>query len=157
MRQRITLLLAAAVVLSTGPAHADEITWTGAGDGTTFADPLNWNPMNAPGQFDTAIFNISFPLVTLGGSVENDRLSVLPLGGGTLNLNGNNYELFGFAGPSSIEVQGTVTISDGQLFSGNAALIHPSGSMILSELFWLHSGALEIQGSLSLSPVPKQF
>ena len=156
MRQRITPLLAAAIsVLITGPVHADDIEWTGGGDGTTFADPLNWNPMSAPGQFDTAIFNISFPLVTLGkSSVENDRLSVPPLGDGTLNLNGNNYELFGFTGPSSIDVEGMVTISDGQLFSGNGALIHPSGSMTLSDLFWLHSGGLDIQGSLSLSPVP---
>ena len=155
MRQLITLLLAAAAaVLITAPVHADNIEWTGDFD-TSFFNPLNWSPMNVPGQFDTAIFNISFPLVTFGNfSFENDRLSVPPLGDGTLNLNGNYYELFGFTGPASIEVEGTVTISDGQLFSSNEALIHPSGSMTLSDLYWLHSGALEIQGSLSLSPVP---
>ena len=101
MRQLRTLLLAvAAAVLSTAPAHADEITWTGAGDGTAFADPLNWNTMSVPGQFDTAIFNISFPLVTLGGSVENERLSVLQLGVGMLNLSGGSYSLLGSRLPS---------------------------------------------------------
>ncbi|MEE9129891.1 MAG: hypothetical protein V3T84_07710, partial [Phycisphaerales bacterium] len=136
----------------TGPAHADDITWTGAGDGTSFGDPLNWSPMDVPGQFDTAIFNISFPLVTLGGSVENERLSVLPLGDGTLNLIGGSYSLLG-SGPPSIEIEGIITISDGQLFSTNEALIHPSGSMTLSDMEWDHWGELNLQGSLTLSPV----
>ena len=70
-------LLTVVAVLSTGPAHAGDITWTGAGDGTSFGNPLNWSPISVPGQFDTAIFNNFFPLVSLGPSVENERLSVL--------------------------------------------------------------------------------
>ena len=146
-------MVAVACVSLCGTALAADITWTGLRDGTSFGNSGNWSPMNVPGQSDTAIFNISFPLVTLGSSVENERLSVLPFGDGTLSLTGNSYSLLGF-GPASIEVEGTVTISDGQLFSTKGALIHPSGSMTLSDLQWVHSGGLDIQGSLSLSPVP---
>lgn len=39
-----------ALFLSMSSAGADTLTWTGAGDGTTFNQPANWSPAAAPNQ-----------------------------------------------------------------------------------------------------------
>lgn len=51
-------------------AHAGSFTWTGAGDGSTWTDPSNWNPSNG------------YP----GAEGEDDSATIVRLGGGPANV-----------------------------------------------------------------------
>jgi autotransporter-associated beta strand protein len=66
------LLLAAAVALWVGPAHADNAAWTGATDAawSTVGPPTNWDntPGAVPGTGDTATFNA--PVGVGGGAID---------------------------------------------------------------------------------------
>ncbi|MBI2930424.1 MAG: hypothetical protein HYY16_02130, partial [Planctomycetes bacterium] len=100
------------------------ITWTAAGDGTTWTDPLNWSPAQAPGALDTVVFSISSPPPTIGmppvlgtldvqnafnpGGIPITLTANLVLNGDLLLGSGANTSLQ--LNTYTLEVQGNATI-----------------------------------------------
>ncbi|MHC4414314.1 MAG: hypothetical protein ACYS0G_03420, partial [Planctomycetota bacterium] len=124
----IAAAVVAAMMLTSAAAEADTISWDGGGDGVTFEDPFNWMPDTVPGFFDWVIFDPPAPKhVEFASSPTNQRLDVS--GNVTFDLNGRNYSLARIAFPS-IEVDGTLTISDGDVYSATGVRLQ-SGSLIV--------------------------
>jgi len=78
-------------------AHSQSITWSGAGDGTTWSDGNNWNGGVEPGPGQNAVFQDVDATVTFTTSptvdildIRADRNVTLVLGSETLNIGAPN-------------------------------------------------------------------
>ena len=52
MNQKSTVLALASIAILATTAAANELTWTGAGDGTSFSDATNWDGTPTGGSID---------------------------------------------------------------------------------------------------------
>jgi hypothetical protein len=67
------LILMVAFALQGAPAVGQiDITWTGAGDGSTFSDDANWNPSVGTQGPDFGFFDDSLKFDSAGTTIEND-------------------------------------------------------------------------------------
>ncbi|MBX3381443.1 MAG: immunoglobulin domain-containing protein [Phycisphaeraceae bacterium] len=115
------------------PAHADTLTWTGAGDGSTFGMASNWSPAAAPNQtYDCIIPAGATPIVVannvqvrslstarnlfVGGCVMLNFRAGMTLSSGaviTIDNPGGCPALFFQGGTQSIEGSGQIVVSNG--------------------------------------------
>jgi hypothetical protein len=90
----IITILGFAVAGISSPAYADSVTWTGSGDGTSWEDPNNWNPLGVPDQNDDITLTGGQPIissdVTIGeeGSLTLASGTDLRIQGGTMTNKG---------------------------------------------------------------------
>ena len=73
-------------------AHAAAITWTGAID-NFWDNPINWDPLVVPGQFDDVSINTGTPLTALFGSSAH-TIAGLNVSGALHLRNNSNIQLF---------------------------------------------------------------
>ena len=73
-------------------------TWIGGGDGTSWNDPLNWNPSGVPTLADDAIFNAGTYNISIPTSVAKE-----------LNLSGGSN--ITFSGTNTLTLSGSTTIN----------------------------------------------
>jgi hypothetical protein len=76
-------------------AAADVVTWTGAGDGTSWNDTDNWDSPRLPGAGDDVVIDMMGANVELGSVAEIATLQCM----GALTINANG--LLDISGPSS--------------------------------------------------------
>ncbi|MHC4405979.1 MAG: hypothetical protein ACYTG0_40595, partial [Planctomycetota bacterium] len=126
--------------------HADDITWTGDGDGVSFGDPLNWSPPVVPDEFDAAFFGPVGGVVDFDISPVNQRVVVNATV--SFELLGQSYTLLG-ALPASVEVGGALNVSGGDISNaGNADL---NGPVTVSDSTWENVSSVTVTVSLDLS------
>ncbi len=111
----IGVLAALAGVLS---AQATVRTWDGGGDGTTWTDPLNWNPDGTTGTAD--ILTVGPGAVVVNGQNSFASLEIQTNASVTLATN--------LAGGRTLSVAGTLNKADGVLRL-NGAIVNLSGHL----------------------------
>jgi hypothetical protein len=123
--------LALVLLLIGGPgAFAANVSWTGAGDGSSWNDPANWSNNAVPGPNDSAVVGIgSFVLptsgtLTAGHVTVNVAYTAPTTTGQTLSITGSWI----FNGPFTLEagMQFTVTGGGTALVGGFASLLGAS-------------------------------
>jgi len=133
----ITFSVLLLVPLVAQDAFAVTKTWDGGGDGSTWENPLNWNPDGVPAPNDDVVldmFNLSVNInsaVTVGpsGSItqssttSNNNLRVIGPSGsltifGTFTMNDINDDIFmrGNGGTITVQCSGVVTLGKGMIF-----------------------------------------
>jgi autotransporter-associated beta strand protein len=125
-------------ILLTSPALAEDYTWTGVGDGTTWTDPTNWNPNTAapgvgPSVGDTVRFNAAVN-IALGGNPTVDALTLnaasAQFTGG--NLNATNLSLTAANPMITMPAGGqTLTINGALATGGNDFTFQGNGSLYI--------------------------
>src|SRR6476659_6942229 len=90
---RIVVTAIVALFLAGTAARASSITWTGAGDGSSWTDGANWSSTpNPPASGDAAYFN-SPTVVDIASSATIAQLNTL--GSGTLTVNSGTLNVTG--------------------------------------------------------------
>jgi len=102
MKKKIVLGMLVLSLCLLGNAFAADTTWTGGGDGTSWADPLNWDTGAVPGAGDDVIINSGTPGAASLYIAENgmgDTCDTLTLTGGVLTA---NCTIGGPTGPGAV-------------------------------------------------------
>jgi len=102
-------------------AFAVTKTWDGGGAGSTWEDPLNWNPDGVPAPNDDVVLDVNDLTVSI-----NSAVTVGPSGSITLSPTGfnNNIEVNGPSG--SLTIFGTFTMNnplDDIILRGNGGIV----------------------------------
>jgi len=156
-------LWAACLLAGASALRADVITWTGSGDGLTFADGQNWSTGSPPGASDCALFNLGSAtehIVALTQPVTNQLLTVAN-DNVSLILASNLYTL---TDPLSLVVGdgagsvGKLALSDGPLAGVDAIIgylaeghltLRPGAGVTLSGYLHVGEGG-DANGSLTV-------
>jgi hypothetical protein len=118
------------------------VTWTGAGDGTTFSSAANWSPNTVPGNDgNTYVINKSATLTltsstTIGGFTVTGSAAVSFTGAYTFTTTG----IFEFAAGSTVTLASSTTLKIGSTFT-------PTGT----GNFTISGGTVTNQGSFNLA------
>jgi hypothetical protein len=110
----LVMSVVAGALVNSLPVYAAALTWTGDGDGTTFADGNNWNTDAAPVNGDSLVFDHS----TLSGDLSmNNDISSLSVAGITFSGSASGYNTFTISG-NALTVTGNIE-SSGTYSSNN--------------------------------------
>jgi hypothetical protein len=115
----ILLLTGLALLAVPGRASATVLTWTGMGDGTSWADPANWSPQQVPSSDDELTVR-RLPggpmVVTLPAGAEIGKLTLAEGGtltGGSIRVTKEFTWLGGTLATAATLAQGTTTTISG--------------------------------------------
>lgn len=130
---RFMLVALAALCLAGASTRADDLTWTGLGDGLTFSQASNWSPPRVPGPGDSCFVpaDAGAPLIQFSGTLTIHHLSTaraVQIGPcGTLTVSGG-VELLNAA---TITIDNTQCNSPGLIFAGTEQSISGNGVISL--------------------------
>lgn len=113
----------AAIVLGTPRAHPAPLTWTGAGDGTTFSQPSNWSPAIAPSSTSDCIIPDGPLPITFTANANIRSLST------ARNLSINNCFLIVLRAGLTISNNAVITVDN---TAGCTPLIFQGGTQSIS-------------------------
>lgn len=126
MKMQYPMMIAAAAMLTliTLSAPANTLTWTGTGDGTSFADEDNWSTLPTGGTINLGNLVDDYIIVSAATSGP-PNVSAVTFNGGSLTLQSGLMTMgltFGISGTGSelIDVQGGVLTS--QFFGGGSGV-----------------------------------
>ena len=131
------IVLSVGVGLLASAAGADEVAWTGLGDGSTYSDAANWDspgaPINNGTTWDVTIGGT--PSVVFDAGVGGDTVDALSFGAGaTLTVNsGLTLNVLGVAdvgGRVNVDKSTFSAPSPTSLFSGQPRLFAANGGQI---------------------------
>ncbi|MGH7132615.1 MAG: GC-type dockerin domain-anchored protein [Phycisphaerales bacterium] len=134
-------VVAALAATSVASAAFAQSTWTGAGDGTTWTSPANWQG-GVPGAGDNVIINSGTPTLAVPASING-----LTVTGGTLTLNAG-LTINGAANFATINtIVGTGSIT----LSSTAAVVIAAGADRQIDVSLINGGMIELMNGSVLA------
>lgn len=103
-------------------AVAENYTWEGGGDGTSWSDSANWNPAGVPGSADTATIDTASAAVniTLDGDITVVTLTVIGANTASIDLGGNELSVttLNLGKGATYSTIGHLSLSNGSVTAG---------------------------------------
>jgi len=120
-----------AIILIAIPVHADDKSWTGSGDGTSYSDEYNWFPAGAPNPASDAAIDENDASVEANSTFYAKSITV---GGRNTSTMTVNKFIYGTVEPSSVSDTAVMTRPGGKtVLKGSVGTVTLKGQYVDSE------------------------